>query len=205
MNLTGKLQQQQKKTGAVSGWSDASQLPLRAEDRSTSAMRDDARMLPSLYCDSSSSTDRHGCDAITSKLNFVDKFGLLRVAKRLILRQDTCSFAASLPTSRTTSRLLTSRQAAASPPGWRALAPHQWRARRLLTRLRGDTAVAPVLGASAQSVPAPAGFLVLKTLTEATAPCTLLSLTSSRGHGPFGCPGRQCPLRWPACLGVGSL
>ena len=101
--------------GAVSGWSDASQLPLRAEDRSSSDMRDDARMLPSLYCDSSSSTDRHGCDAITSKLNFVDKFGLL--AKRLIPRQDTCSFAASLPTSRTTSRLLTSRQAAASPLG----------------------------------------------------------------------------------------
>ena len=189
--------------GAVSGWSDASQLPLRAEDRSSSDMRDDARMLPSLYCDSSSSTDRHGCDAITSKLNFVDKFGLL--AKRLIPRQDTCSFAASLPTSRTTSRLLTSRQAAASPPGWRALAPQQWRARRLLTRLRGDTAVAPVLGASAQSVPAPAGFLVLKTLTEATAPCSPAPSASSRGHGPFGCPGRQCPLRWPACLGVGSL
>jgi hypothetical protein len=90
--------------GAVSGWSDASQLPLRAEDRSSSDMRDDARMLPSLYCDSSSSTDRHGCDAITSKQNFVDKFGLL--AKRLIPRQDTCSLAASLPTSRTTSRLL---------------------------------------------------------------------------------------------------
>jgi len=191
--------------GAVSGWSDASQLPLRAEDRSSSDMRDDARMLPSLYCDSSSSTDRHGCDAITSKLNFVDKFGLL--AKRLIPRQDTCSLAASLPTSRTTSRLLTSRQAAASPPGWRALAPHQWRARRLLTRLRGDTAVASVLGASAaQGVhTAPLGFLVLKTLTEATAPCSLVSFASSRGHGPFGCPGRQCPLRWPACLGVGSL
>jgi len=83
--------------------------------------------------------------------------------------------------------------------------PH-WHAQRLLTHLRGDTAVAPVLGASAQGVhTAPLGFLVLKPLTEATAPCTLLSLTSSRGHGPFGCPGRQCPLRWPACLGVGSL
>lgn len=189
--------------GAVSGWSDASQLPLRAEDRSESSsdMRD-AHACSLHFCDSSSSTDRHGCDAITSKLNFVDKFGLL--AKRLIPRQDTCSLAASLPTSRTTSRLLTSRQAAASPPGWRALAPHQWRARRLLTRLRGDTAVAPV-GASAQGVPAPAGFLVLKTLTEATAPCSLVSFASSRGHGPFGCPGRQCPLRWPACLGVGSL
>ena len=170
--------------GAVSGWSDASQLPLRAEDRSSSDMRDDARMLPSLYCDSSSSTDRHGCDAITSKLNFVDKFGLL--AKRLIPRQDTCSFAASLPTSRTTSRLLTSRQAAASPPGWRALAPHQWRARRLLTRLRGDTAVAPVLGASAQSVPAPAGFLVLKTLTEATAPARSFPLPQAEDTGPSG-------------------
>jgi hypothetical protein len=83
--------------------------------------------------------------------------------------------------------------------------PH-WHAQRLLTPLRGDTAVAPVLGASAQSVhTAPLGFLVLKTLTEATAPCSLVSFASSRGHGPFGCPGRQCPLRWPACLGVGSL
>jgi len=36
-------------------------------------------------------------------------------------------------------------------------------------------------------------------------PCSLVSFASSRGHGPFGCPGRQCPLRWPACLGVGSL
>ena len=83
--------------------------------------------------------------------------------------------------------------------------PH-WHAQRLLTHLRGDTAVAPVLGASAQGVhTAPLGFLVLKTLTEATAPCSLVSFASSRGHGPFGCPGRQCPLRWPACLGVGSL
>lgn len=83
--------------------------------------------------------------------------------------------------------------------------PH-WHAQRLLTHLRGDTAVAPALGASAQGVhTAPLGFLVLKTLTEATAPCSLVSFASSRGHGPFGCPGRQCPLRWPACLGVGSL
>lgn len=83
--------------------------------------------------------------------------------------------------------------------------PH-WHAQRLLTHLRGDTAVAPALGASAQGVhTAPLGFLVLKTLTEATAPCSPGSSASSRGHGPFGCPGRQCPLRWPACLGVGSL
>ena len=83
--------------------------------------------------------------------------------------------------------------------------PH-WHAQGLLTHLRGDTAVAPALGASAQGVhTAPLGFLVLKTLTEATAPCSLVSFASSRGHGPFGCPGRQCPLRWPACLGVGSL
>jgi len=84
--------------------------------------------------------------------------------------------------------------------------PH-WHAQRLLTHLRGDTAVAPVLGASAQGVhTTPLGFLVLKTLTEATAPpCSLVSFASSRGHGPFGCPGRQCPLRWPACLGVSSL
>ena len=78
-------------------------------------------------------------------------------------------------------------------------------AQRLLTHRRGDTAVAPALGASAQGVPAPSGFLVLKTLTEATAPCSPGSSASSRGHGPFGCPGRQCPLRWPACLGVSSL
>ena len=82
--------------------------------------------------------------------------------------------------------------------------PH-WHAQRLLTRPRGDTAVAPALGAPAQGVPARSGFLVLKTLTEATAPCSLVSFASSRGHGPFGCPGRQCPLRWPACLGVSSL
>ena len=79
-------------------------------------------------------------------------------------------------------------------------------AQRLLTHRRGDTAVAPALGAPAQGVhTARSGFLVLKTLTEATAPCSPLSLTPSRGHGPFGCPGRQCPLRWPACLGVSSL
>ena len=82
--------------------------------------------------------------------------------------------------------------------------PH-WHAQRLLTHPRGDTAMAPALGAPAQGVPARSGFLVLKTLTEATAPCSPLSLTPSRGHGPFGCPGRQCPLRWPACLGVSSL
>ena len=83
--------------------------------------------------------------------------------------------------------------------------PH-WHAQRLLTQRRGDTAMAPALGASAQGVhTAPLGFLVLKTLNEATAPCSLVSFASSRGHGPFGCPGRQCPLRWPACLGVGSL
>ena len=82
--------------------------------------------------------------------------------------------------------------------------PH-WHAQRLLTQRRGDTAVAPALGASAQGVPAPSGFLVLKTLTESTAPCSPGSSASSRGHGPFGCPGRQCPLRWPACLGVSSL
>ena len=83
--------------------------------------------------------------------------------------------------------------------------PH-WHAQRLLTQRRGDTAVAPALGAPAQGVhTAPPGFLVLKTLTEATAPCSPGSSASSRGHGPFGCPGRQCPLRWPACLGVSSL
>ena len=83
--------------------------------------------------------------------------------------------------------------------------PH-WHAQRLLTHPRGDTAVAPALGAPAQGAhTARSGFLVLKTLTEATAPCSPGSSASSRGHGPFGCPGRQCPLRWPACLGVSSL
>ena len=192
--------------GAVPGWSDASQLPPKAEDRSSSDMRD-ARMLTSLR---DSEHIRRPTDTMLGdnfKAKFVDKFVLL--AKRLTLRQGTSFLAASLPTSRTTSRLLTSRQAAASPPGWRTLAPHQWRARRLLTRLRGGTAL--VLATSAQSVPAPAGFLVLKTLTEATAPCRLLSFApspsaASRGHGgPLGCPGRQRPLRWPACLGVSSL
>ena len=98
--------------------------------------------------------------------------------------------------------------------GWHACAARSspsrrrapWHAQRLLTHRRGDTAMAPALGASAQGVhTAPLGFLVLKTLNEATAPCSLVSFASSRGHGPFGCPGRQCPLRWPACLGVGSL
>ena len=185
--------------GAVPGWSDASQLPPKAEDRSSSDMRD-ARMLPS-FCDSEHIRPTDTMLGDNFKATFRGQVRLL--AKRLTPRQGICFLAASLPTSRTTSRLLTSRQAAASPPGWRTLAPHQWRARRLLTRLRGGTAL--VLATSAQSVPAPAGFLVLKSLTEAMAPCTLLSLTSSRGHGPFGCPGRQCPLRWPACLGVSSL
>ena len=72
-----------------------------------------------------------------------------------------------------------------------AVAP-QWRTQWLLTRLHGDTALA--LSASAQSVPAPAALLVLKTLTEATAPCMLASFAPSRGHGPLGCPGRQRPL-----------
>jgi hypothetical protein len=72
-----------------------------------------------------------------------------------------------------------------------AVAP-QWRTQWLLTRLRGDTALA--LSASAQGVPAPAALLVLKTLTEATAPCMLASFAPSRGHGPLGCPGRQRPL-----------
>ena len=72
-----------------------------------------------------------------------------------------------------------------------AVAP-QWRTQWLLTRLHGDTALA--LSASAQGVPAPAALLVLKTLTEATAPCMLASFAPSRGHGPLGCPGRQRPL-----------
>ena len=72
-----------------------------------------------------------------------------------------------------------------------AVAP-QWRVQWLLTRLHGDTALA--LSASAQGVPAPAALLVLKTLTEATAPCMLTSFAPSRGHGPLGCPGRQRPL-----------
>ena len=76
-----------------------------------------------------------------------------------------------------------------------AVAP-QWRVQWLLTRLHGDTALA--LSASAQGVPAPAALLVLKTLTEATAPCMLASFAPSRGHGPLGCPGRQ-PER-PLCL-----
>ena len=59
------------------------------------------------------------------------------------------------------------------------------------TTLR-DTALA--LSASALGVPAPAALLVLKTLTEATAPCMLASFAPSRGHGPLGCPGRQRPL-----------
>jgi len=72
-----------------------------------------------------------------------------------------------------------------------AVAP-QWRVQWLLTRLHGDTALA--LSASAQGVPVPAALLVLKTLTEATAPCMLASFAPSRGHGPLGCPGRQRPL-----------
>jgi hypothetical protein len=86
-------------------------------------------------------------------------------------------------------RLLPTRRQVAVAPQWRV----QW----LLTRLHGDTALA--LSASAQGVPAPAALLVLKTLTEATAPCMLTSFAPSRGHGPLGCPGRQRPLCL-ACL-----
>jgi len=64
--------------------------------------------------------------------------------------------------------------------------PH-WHAQRLLTHLRGDTAVAPVLGASAQGVhTAPLGFLVLKTLTEATAPARSFPLPQAEDTGPSG-------------------
>ena len=63
--------------------------------------------------------------------------------------------------------------------------PH-WHARRLLTRLRGDTAVAPALGASAQGVPAPSGFLVLKTLTESTAPARPVPPPQAEDTGPSG-------------------
>ena len=63
--------------------------------------------------------------------------------------------------------------------------PH-WHAQRLLTHLRGDTAVAPALGASAQGVhTAPLGFLVLKPLTEATAPCSF-PLPQAEDTGPSG-------------------
>ncbi len=86
-------------------------------------------------------------------------------------------------------RLLPTRRQVAVAPQWRV----QW----LLTRLHGDTALA--LSASAHGVPAPAALLVLKTLTEATAPCMLASFAPSRGHGPLGCPGRQRPLCL-ACL-----
>jgi hypothetical protein len=61
--------------------------------------------------------------------------------------------------------------------------PH-WHAQRLLTHLRGDTAVAPVLGASAQGVhTAPLAFLVLKTLTEATAPARSFPLPQAEDTG----------------------
>jgi hypothetical protein len=52
--------------------------------------------------------------------------------------------------------------------------PEAWCDQWLPTRLHGD--IASAVSASAQDVhTAPAGFLVLKSLTEATAPCTLLS------------------------------
>ena len=71
------------------------------------------------------------------------------------------------------------------PPARRQVAgvPH-WHAQRLLTHLRGDTAVAPALGASAQGVhTAPLGFLVLKTLTEATAPARSFPLPQAEDTG----------------------
>jgi hypothetical protein len=83
-----------------------------------------------------------------------------------------------------------------------AVAP-QWRVQWLLTCLHGDTALA--LSASAQGVPAPAALLVLKTLTEATAPCMLTSFAPSRGHGPFNrvpVPRSPAPVVWLACLAV---
>ena len=63
--------------------------------------------------------------------------------------------------------------------------PH-WHAQRLLTQRRGDTAVAPALGASAQGVPAPSGFLVLKTLTESTAPARPVPPPQAEDTGPSG-------------------
>ena len=59
-------------------------------------------------------------------------------------------------------------------------------AQRLLTQRRGDTAVAPALGASAQGVPAPSGFLVLKTLTESTAPARPVPPPQAEDTGPSG-------------------
>jgi hypothetical protein len=185
--------------GAVSGWSDASQLPPKVEDRSSSDMRDDARMLP-FSCDSEFPDRPTRCDAITSKLDPWTSSTTRQTSDPspgpLFLRclppdlSDDFSLA-----HLASSRCVTSRMAhARATPVARAAAADstsRWHC--------------PGTATSAQSVPAPAGFLVLKSLTEATAPCTLLSLTSSRGHGPFGCPGRQCPLRWPARLGVGSL
>ena len=61
-----------------------------------------------------------------------------------------------------------------------------WHAQRLLTQRRGDTAVAPALGASAQGVPAPSGFLVLKTLTESTAPARPVPPPQAEDTGPSG-------------------
>ena len=69
-------------------------------------------------------------------------------------------------------RLLPTRRQVAVAPQWRV----QW----LLTRLHGDTALALNSVPSAQGVPAPAALLVLKTLTEATAPCMLTSFAPSR-------------------------
>ena len=70
--------------------------------------------------------------------------------------------------------------------------PH-WHAQRLLTQRRGDTAVAPALGASAQGVPQCALRLPgPQDPDRVDGPCSPGSSASSRGHGPFGCPGRQC-------------
>jgi hypothetical protein len=82
-----------------------------------------------------------------------------------------------------------------------AVAP-QWRVQWLLTRLHGDTALA--LSASAQGVPAPAALLVLKTLTEATAPLHAHVLCPKPRTRALRVPRSPAPVVhvWLACLAV---
>jgi hypothetical protein len=197
--------------GAVSGWSDASQLPPKAEDRSSSDMRD-ARMLPS-FCDSEiRPTDTMLGDNLKAIVK--TSRGQFRTSRQACDpspgHRSSCCLPPDLSDDFSLAHLASSRCVTTRVA--RAVAPHQWRVRRLLTRLRGSscahggTALVLRVATSALGVPAPASFLVLNSLTEATTPCTLLSLTSSRGHGPLllvvGCPGRPCPLRtgWPVLV-----
>ena len=83
--------------------------------------------------------------------------------------------------------------------------PH-WHAQRQLTRRRGDTAVAPALGASAQGVPQCALRLPgPQDPDRGDGPLLARFLRLKPRTRALRVPRSPVPLRWPACLGVSSL